>query len=76
MVFEPNWFSAANAHCPEHILSKSRSDFGVEVSSRSPHFCGAEKNNSPQRCPISLRNTLGQPVRRSRVAPMQPSGVS
>ena len=38
---DPNWISAANAHHPASVLSKSRTDFGVETSSRSPHFCRA-----------------------------------
>ena len=38
---DPNWISAANTHHPASDLSKSRTDFGVETSSRSPHFCRA-----------------------------------
>jgi hypothetical protein len=38
-----NWILAANAHFPESIVSKIRAVFGVEVSSQSPHFSGAEK---------------------------------
>jgi hypothetical protein len=38
---DPNWISAANAHHLASTLSKSRADFGVEASSRSPQFCRA-----------------------------------
>jgi hypothetical protein len=36
---DPNWISAANLHHSESVLSKIRTDSGVEASSRSSHFC-------------------------------------
>jgi hypothetical protein len=36
---DPSWISAAKAHHSHPILSKSRTDFGVEAGSRSPYFC-------------------------------------
>jgi hypothetical protein len=36
---DPNWISAANPHHSESVLSKIRTDSGVEASSRSTHFC-------------------------------------
>ena len=36
---DPNWISAANPHHSESVLSKIRTDSGVEASSRSSHFC-------------------------------------
>src|SRR5215472_8563990 len=68
-MLEPNWISAANVHCSEPILSKNRSEFDRETSSRSPHFWG-RKNDSPKRYPIALRDTLGQPARRSPAGPL------
>jgi len=38
---DPNWMSA-NIHHRESVLSKGRTDFGAEASSRSTHFCGVE----------------------------------
>jgi hypothetical protein len=38
---DPNWISAANTHHSASVLSKSRTDFGVEASSRSTHLCRA-----------------------------------
>jgi hypothetical protein len=38
-VSDLNWISAAKAHHPSIDLSKSRTDFGMEASTRSPHFC-------------------------------------
>jgi hypothetical protein len=55
---DPIWISAANAHHPESALSKIRADFGVEASSRSPHFCRAVKHGS-KRYPISVQTSLG-----------------
>jgi hypothetical protein len=55
---DPNWISAANAHHLESILSKIRADFGVESSSRSPHFCRAVQQGS-KRYPTSVQTTLG-----------------
>jgi hypothetical protein len=54
---DPIWISAANAHHPESALSKIRADFGVEASSRSPHFYGAVKQRS-KRYPMSVQTTL------------------
>jgi uncharacterized protein YjiS (DUF1127 family) len=55
---DPNWMSAANAHHPESVLSKSRTDFGVEASSRSTHFSGTVKQGS-KRYPMSLQTAPG-----------------
>ena len=55
---DPILISAANADHSEAILSKIRADFGVEASSRSPHFCRAVKQGS-KRYPISVQTTLG-----------------
>jgi hypothetical protein len=43
---------------PESMLSKIRSDFGVEASSRSTYFCGAVKHGQ-KRYPTSVQTTLG-----------------
>jgi len=40
---DPNWISAANPHYSESVLSKIRTDSGVEASSRSTHFCRTVK---------------------------------
>ena len=56
-----NWISAAKAHHPKPVLSKSRTDFGVEANSRSTHFHGAVKQWS-KRYPMPLYSTLA-PVR-------------
>jgi hypothetical protein len=40
---DPNWIFAANAHYSESVLSKIRTDSGVEASSRSTHFCRTVK---------------------------------
>jgi hypothetical protein len=40
---DPYWISAANAHHSESVLSKIRTDFGIEASSQSTHFCGTVK---------------------------------
>ena len=45
---DPNWISAANTHHPASVLGKSRTDFGVETSSRSPHFCRAINATVPR----------------------------
>jgi hypothetical protein len=39
---DPNWISAANTHQVSSILSKSRANFGMEVSSQSTHFSRAK----------------------------------
>jgi hypothetical protein len=39
---DPNWISAANTHRVSSILSKSRANFGVEVSSQSAHLSRAK----------------------------------
>jgi uncharacterized protein YjiS (DUF1127 family) len=69
---DPNWISAANAHHPASALSKSRTDFGMEASSRSTHFCRAV--NATVKCYTrALQTTLGparaatQPSRRNSV---------
>ena len=36
-----NWISAATTHRLASVVSKSRTDFGMEASSRSSLFCGA-----------------------------------
>jgi uncharacterized protein YjiS (DUF1127 family) len=38
-MFDLNWISAVNAGHSAPVLSKGRTDFGVEMSSRSTHFC-------------------------------------
>ena len=54
-----NWISAPNtAHHPKAILSKIRTFFDVEASSRSTHFCSVVKRRS-RRYPMSLQTTLG-----------------
>jgi hypothetical protein len=55
---DPNRIPATNAHHPGSVLSKTRTDFGVEASSRSTHFCGTVKQRS-KRYPTSLQMTLG-----------------
>jgi uncharacterized protein YjiS (DUF1127 family) len=55
---DPDWSSAANAHHPESALSKIRADFGVEASSRSPHFCRAV-NATVKGYTMPLQTTLG-----------------
>jgi hypothetical protein len=40
-MYDPNWISAANTHRVSYILSKSRANFGVEVSSQSAHLSRA-----------------------------------
>jgi hypothetical protein len=39
---DPNWISAAKTHRVSSILSKSRANFGVEVSSQSAHLSCAK----------------------------------
>ena len=55
---DPNGIAARNAHHPEVILSKIRTVFGVEVSSRSTHFFGAVERRS-KGYPMPLQTTLG-----------------
>jgi uncharacterized protein YjiS (DUF1127 family) len=55
---DPNWISATNTHHPASVLSKSRTDFGVETSSRSPHFCRAV-NATVKRYTMPLQTTVG-----------------
>ena len=55
---DPNWLSAANTPHRQSVLSKGRTDFGGEASSRSTHFCGVEERRS-KRYPMSLQTTFG-----------------
>jgi uncharacterized protein YjiS (DUF1127 family) len=57
-MFNPNWISAATARPLASVLSKSRADFGVEASSRSPHFCRA-LNATVKGYTMPLQTTLG-----------------
>jgi hypothetical protein len=57
---DPYWISAANAHHSESVLSKIRTDFGIEASSQSTHFCGTIKPRS-KHDPMSLQTTFGLP---------------
>jgi uncharacterized protein YjiS (DUF1127 family) len=57
-MFNPNWISAATARHLASVLSRSRADFGVEASSRSPHFCRAV-NATAKGYTMSLQTTLG-----------------
>jgi len=63
---DPNGKSATNAHHPEAILSKIRTVFGVEASSRSTHFCGVVERRS-KGYPMPLEAAFG-PVRGARAA--------
>jgi hypothetical protein len=48
----------SNVHHSEAVLSKNRTDFDVEASNQSTHFCGIRKQQS--KCyAISLKTTLG-----------------
>jgi uncharacterized protein YjiS (DUF1127 family) len=62
-----NWISTTNAHHPALVLSKSRTDFGVEASNRSPHFCRAV-NATVKRYTMPLQTTL-RPTRAARQPP-------
>jgi uncharacterized protein YjiS (DUF1127 family) len=57
-MFNPNRISAATARHLASVLSKSRADFGVEASSRSPHFCRAV-NATVKGYTMPLQTTLG-----------------
>jgi uncharacterized protein YjiS (DUF1127 family) len=54
-----NGVSTSNAHHPASVVSKSRTDFGVEASSRTTHFCPAV--NATSKRYIMLLQTLGPP---------------
>jgi uncharacterized protein YjiS (DUF1127 family) len=64
---DPNWISATNAHHPEAILSKIRTVFGVEASSRSTHFYDVVERSS-KGYPMPLQAALGP----ARVATQTP----
>jgi hypothetical protein len=49
--------STANAHHPPSALSKSRTEFGGEASSRSTHICRAI-NAAVKRYTLPLQTTL------------------
>jgi uncharacterized protein YjiS (DUF1127 family) len=52
-----NWISALSVHHPASVVSKSRTDFGVEASSRSTHFYRAV--NAKVKCyTIPLQTTF------------------
>jgi hypothetical protein len=55
---DPNWIPTANTRHPESVLSKTRTYFGVEASSRSTPFLRHRKQRS-KRYPMSLQMTLG-----------------
>jgi uncharacterized protein YjiS (DUF1127 family) len=57
-MFNPNWVSAATARHLASVLSKSRTDFGVEASSRSTHVCRAVKA-TVKGYTMPLQTTLG-----------------
>ena len=40
-MFGPYWISAATTNLPASAVSKSRTDFGMEASRQSTHFCRA-----------------------------------
>jgi uncharacterized protein YjiS (DUF1127 family) len=67
-----NWISTANPHHSASGLSKSRTDFGVEPSSRSTHL-GRAVNATVKPYTMSLQTTLRptraatQPSRRNSV---------
>jgi hypothetical protein len=71
---DPNRISAANTHHPASDLSKSRTDFGVETSSRSTHFCRAV--NATLKTLHNATANDGWPggLRRDRLAAIQLSG--
>ena len=69
-MFDLNWISAANTNRPAWILSKNRTNHGVEVCSQSTHFTrvlnamvNAQHNATPDgtwsdtSCDVTCRNT-------------------
>ena len=44
-MFGPYWISETTANLATSVVSKSRTDFGMETSSRSTHFCRVVKTS-------------------------------
>jgi uncharacterized protein YjiS (DUF1127 family) len=61
-MFGPYWISAATANLPASAVSKSRTDFGMEASSRSTHFCRAV-NTSGKTPHLPLQAAAPAPAR-------------
>jgi hypothetical protein len=40
-MFDPYWISGATANLPASAVRESRTDFGMEASRQSTHFCRA-----------------------------------
>ncbi len=62
--------STANAHHPPSALSKSRTEFGGEASSRSTHICRAinaavKRYTLPLQTTLSLAQAATRPPRRN-----------
>jgi uncharacterized protein YjiS (DUF1127 family) len=60
-MFGPYWISAATADLPASAVSKSRTDFGMEASRQSTHFCRAE--NTAGKTPHMPLQTALAPAR-------------
>jgi uncharacterized protein YjiS (DUF1127 family) len=64
-MFGPYWMSAATADLPASAVSKSRTDFGMEESRQSTHFCRAE--NTTRKTPRTpLQTALARVVANTR----------
>jgi uncharacterized protein YjiS (DUF1127 family) len=65
-MFGPYWISAATANLPASAVSKSRTDFGIEMSSRSTHFCNAvNTSEKTQHMPLQAAPAPARAYKRS-----------
>src|SRR5438874_302068 len=72
-MFDPYWISAATANLPASAVRESRTDFGMEASRQSTHFCRAV--NTAGKTPHMPLQTALAPVRVNKRWPRRVTAV-